>query len=77
MLLVLTIGLIAVVACTATFAPATKSVKITPLVITFNGNDKTVSSIKSAFGAILVVVTELSLNLAYRTFIRTVRHVKD
>jgi hypothetical protein len=74
---VLTIALIAVVACTATFAPATTSVKIKPLVITFNKNAKNVSSIKCAFGAILVVLTELSLNLAYRTFIRTVRHVKD
>jgi len=75
LLVVISILLVATVAITTTFAP--KGVIISDFEITYNNQKVKISAMLTAFGSILVVITEMVLNIAYRTYTRKLNKVRD
>jgi hypothetical protein len=75
LLIVVSIILIATVALTTTFAP--KGGKVAAFSVSYNGLSVQISPMLAAFGSILVVITEMVLNLCYRTYTRKILKIRD
>lgn len=75
LLIFISLLLVITVALTEAFAP--KGVTVKPIEFTVNKNPIVVKPMLGAFVSVLIVLTEMAANLAYRTYVRKYNKVKD
>jgi hypothetical protein len=73
---VITLIMIGTIGITTSFLKST-SVELNDFKMEYNGIEASISPMRAGFGAILVVVTEAALHIAYRTYNRKFNKVRD